>query len=142
MQRLIGRRTDVNVAIRLTIFATATLLSLNLSESGQSQQANMTFFVTSVGPGKGGDLGGLAGADQHCQTLAEAVGTRQPTWRAYLSTNLAGGSVNARDRTIITSGLAERRVVVNGQYKFRQNAKVTMTSPAPAPVVAKQAQAS
>ena len=45
----------MNVAIRLTIFATATLLSLNLSESGQSQQANMTFFVTSVGPGKGGD---------------------------------------------------------------------------------------
>jgi membrane fusion protein, multidrug efflux system len=44
------------------------------------------------------------------------------------------------DRTIITSGLAERRVVVNGQYKLRQNAKVTVTSPAP--VVAKQAQAS
>ena len=88
----------MNVAIRLSIFAAATLLSLNLSGSGQSQQANMTFFVTSVGPGKGGDLGGLAGADQHCQTLAQAVGIRQHTWRAYLSTNLAGGSVNARDR--------------------------------------------
>ena len=41
----------------------------------------MTFFVTSVGPGKGGDLGGLAGADQHCQTLAQAVGITQHTWR-------------------------------------------------------------
>ena len=46
----------------------------------------------------GGDLGGLAGADQHCHNLARAVGAGNHTWRAYLSTNLAGGSVNARDR--------------------------------------------
>jgi hypothetical protein len=95
---MIDGRSDMNIAMRLSIFATATLLSLNLSGSSQSQQADMTFFVTSVGPGNGGDLGGLAGADQHCQTLAQAVGTRQHTWRAYLSTNLTGGSVNARDR--------------------------------------------
>jgi hypothetical protein len=90
--------TTTNTVVRLSILAAASLLYLNLSGSGQSQQADMTFFVASVGPGKGGDLGGLAGADQHCQTLAQAVGTRQHTWRAYLSTNLAGGSINARDR--------------------------------------------
>ena len=60
----------------------------------------MTFFVTSVGPGKGADLGGLAGADRHCQALAEAAGAGDRTWRAYLSTQAAGGepAVNARDR--------------------------------------------
>ena len=46
----------------------------------------MTFFVTSTGSGKGGDLGGLAGADQHCQRLASAAGASGKTWRAYLST--------------------------------------------------------
>ena len=57
----------------------------------------MTFFVTSVGAGKGADLGGLAGADKHCQDLAASVGAGSKTWRAYLSTQGAG-SVNARDR--------------------------------------------
>ncbi len=60
----------------------------------------MSFFITSAGPGKGGDLGGLAGADAHCQKLAAAVGAGQRTWRAYLSaqpTN-SGPGVNARDR--------------------------------------------
>src|SRR2546423_15495803 len=95
---MINGETEMNTKRRLSVFASAALLSLGLSGSGQSQQANMTFFVTSVGPGKGGDLGGLAGADQHCQSLAQAVGAGRHTWRAYLSTNLAGGSVNARDR--------------------------------------------
>ncbi|NEX63797.1 hypothetical protein [Noviherbaspirillum galbum] len=64
--------------------------------------ANMSFFVTSAGIGKGGDLGGLEGADQHCQSLAQAAGAGQQTWHAYLSTQ--GKSlddpnfVNARDR--------------------------------------------
>jgi hypothetical protein len=62
-----------------------------------AQQANMSFFVTSVGVGKGADLGGLAGADKHCQTLAAAVGAAAKTWRAYLSTQ-GTGAVNARDR--------------------------------------------
>ena len=57
----------------------------------------MSFFITSVGLGKGGDLGGLAGADAHCQALATAVGRGAVTWRAYLSTQGAG-AVNARDR--------------------------------------------
>ena len=60
-------------------------------------QPPMTFFVTSNGPGKGGDLGGLAGADAHCQMLAAAAGQGNRTWRAYLSTQGAN-AVNARDR--------------------------------------------
>src|SRR3712207_4154192 len=61
---------------------------------------DMTFFVTSVGPGKGADLGGLEGADRHCQSLAQAAGAGGSTWRAYLSTQAVGGAqaVNARDR--------------------------------------------
>ena len=68
----------------------------------QSGPQEMTFFVTSVNPGKGGDLGGLEGADKHCQTLAQAAGAGHRTWRAYLSTQaatLAGKDfANARDR--------------------------------------------
>lgn len=60
----------------------------------------MTFFVTSRGLGKGGDLGGLTGADAHCQALAQAEGAGDHTWRAYLSTSARDGqpAVNARDR--------------------------------------------
>jgi hypothetical protein len=60
----------------------------------------MTFFVTSVGPGKGADLGGLEGADRHCQTLAQGAGAGGKTWRAYLSTQAEGGAqaIDARDR--------------------------------------------
>jgi hypothetical protein len=66
----------------------------------QPQSPNMTFFVTSTGPGKGADLGGLEGADRQCQQLATGAGAGSKTWRAYLSTNAAaqGGAVNARDR--------------------------------------------
>lgn len=65
-----------------------------------AQQNNMSFFVTSAGSGKGADLGGLAGADKHCQALAQAAGASKKTWRAYLSTTEAGGAkqVNARER--------------------------------------------
>src|SRR6476646_9765183 len=66
-----------------------------------AQQANsMSFFVTSVGPGKGGNLGGLLGADRHCQMLAMAAGAGNKTWHAYLSENGSAGhpSINARDR--------------------------------------------
>ena len=66
---------------------------------GRGNQAPppMTFFVTSTPIGKGGNLGGLAGADAHCQTLATAVGAGGRTWRAYLSTQ-GPNAVNARDR--------------------------------------------
>ena len=59
-----------------------------------SQDAGMSFFVTSVGLGKGADLGGLEGADAHCASLAEAAGVTGKTWHAYLST----GDTDARDR--------------------------------------------
>jgi hypothetical protein len=64
------------------------------------QSPNMTFFVTSYGPGNGGDLGGLAGADAHCQKLATSAGAGGKTWRAYLSSTPFGSVpvVNARDR--------------------------------------------
>jgi hypothetical protein len=62
-----------------------------------AQQPAMSFFVTSVGAGKGADLGGLAGADRHCQELAASVGAGGKTWHAYLSTQ-GPGAVNARDR--------------------------------------------
>jgi hypothetical protein len=63
----------------------------------QAQQPSMSFFVTSVGVGKGGDLGGLEGADRHCQSLAQAAGAGNKTWRAYLSTQ-GSAPVNAKDR--------------------------------------------
>lgn len=70
--------------------------------SSQSSVGDMTFFVTSVGPGKGANLGGLEGADQHCAALAKAAGAGQHTWRAYLSTQGTAlndpNFVNARDR--------------------------------------------
>jgi hypothetical protein len=91
----------VDKAMGLTTLASAALLTLGLGSGAQAQQSSeMTFFVTSAGPGNGADLGGLEGADQHCQQLAEAVGAGGRTWRAYLSTQAAGGepAINARDR--------------------------------------------
>jgi hypothetical protein len=87
---------------RLAILITVTvaLLSLTWIAASQEKKAAMTFFITSVGSGKGADLGGLAGADKHCQALAQAAGAGDRLWRAYLSTSTAGGKpgVNARDR--------------------------------------------
>lgn len=80
----------------------AVLLSASAGEKAQAQQgaSTMSFFVTSVGLGKGADLGGLEGADRHCQQLAQAAGSAGKTWKAYLSTMAANGqpAVNARDR--------------------------------------------
>jgi hypothetical protein len=65
-----------------------------------AQQNQMSFFVTSAGPGNGANLGGIAGADKHCQQLAAAAGAGNRTWRAYLSAAAANGqpAVNAKDR--------------------------------------------
>jgi hypothetical protein len=81
----------------------ASMAALCLAPAGalaQQAQNPMSFFVTSVGLGKGADLGGIEGADKHCQALASAAGAGGRTWRAYLSTQGAGGqaAVNARDR--------------------------------------------
>jgi hypothetical protein len=89
MQRTIG----VVVAVILAFGAGAWA-------GGGDDQNSMSFFITSVGPGNGANLGGLAGADKHCQGLAAAAGGGSRTWRAYLSTQAADGkpAVNARDR--------------------------------------------
>lgn len=80
--------------------ASVALLALGLAAGVQAQQSGMTFFITSVGSGKGADLGGVAGADRHCQSLAAAAGAGKRQWRAYLSVSATGGqpAVNARDR--------------------------------------------
>ena len=90
----------MNKTVRLTILASAALMSLAWSAGAQAQQATTSFFVTSTGPGKGADLGGLAGADARCQQLGTAAGAGAKTWHAYLSTQAVGGqgAVNARDR--------------------------------------------
>ena len=94
----------MNRAVRSLLLAPAMLLSLGLGATLQAQQGgpgnDMTFFVTSAGSGKGADLGGLEGADRHCQELAQAAGAGGHTWRAYLSTQASDGqpAVNARDR--------------------------------------------
>jgi hypothetical protein len=95
-------KKPIGVAIAVAVLISALLLAPSLT-SGQAQQQPqqpMSFFITSRGPGSGGNLGGLAGADKHCQTLAAAVGAGNRTWRAYLSAAAGGGQppVNARDR--------------------------------------------
>src|SRR3954469_13722014 len=83
-------------ATRLMLIAGAAVTAIGLANVAQAQNA-MTFFVTSAGPGKGADLGGLEGADRHCQMLAQAAGAGGKTWHAYLSTQGAN-AVNAKDR--------------------------------------------
>jgi hypothetical protein len=83
-------------ATRTILIASAAIAAVGVASIAQSQNA-MTFFVTSAGPGKGADLGGLEGADRHCQTLAQAAGAGGKTWHAYLSTQGAT-AVNAKDR--------------------------------------------
>jgi hypothetical protein len=78
-----------------TFFVVASLLA---AFAAHAQQKDMTFFITSAGPGKGADLGGVAGADAHCQTLAKAAGAGNRQWRAYLSSSSGNASINARDR--------------------------------------------
>lgn len=83
---------------RLTaVLACATLLG---ATGAQEQEHPMSFFITSVGPGNGADLGGLEGADRHCKALADAVGAGDLEWRAYLSTIPTSDqpAVHARDR--------------------------------------------
>ncbi len=83
----------------LAILATVLLWAMG-AQVAHAQDAKMSFFITSAGPVNGADLGGLAGADAHCQALAGAVGAGGKTWSAYLSASAAGGrpAVNARDR--------------------------------------------
>ena len=85
------------IIARSLLIGLALLALCSAIGSAQAQQADMTFFVSSVGSGKGADLGGLDGADALCARLAQAAGSSGKTWRAYLSTQAVGGAaVNAR----------------------------------------------
>jgi len=94
----------MKTAIGLGLVASAALLFSGcfeaLAQQPPPQSPNMTFFVTGLGPGEGGDLGGIEGADRYCQELAQRAGAGDKTWHAYLSTQAAEGkpAVNARDR--------------------------------------------
>jgi hypothetical protein len=85
---------------RVCLVSVAAFAAGIAAQPAQAQSANTTFFVTSIGPGKGADLGGIDGADKYCQTLAQAAGAGTKTWHAYLSTQAADGkpAINARDR--------------------------------------------
>jgi hypothetical protein len=92
----------MNRKTKLSVIAASVLVSTGIVAGVYAADAapKMGFFVTSVGSGKGADLGGLAGADKLCQSLAAAAGAGSRTWRAYLSTTASGSdkAVNARDR--------------------------------------------
>ncbi|WP_420475447.1 hypothetical protein [Noviherbaspirillum sp. ST9] len=92
----------MNGLMKWSALVAGCVLALGGCAGMGSQGGPMTFFVTSAGPGKGGDLGGLEGADKHCQTLASSAGAGNRTWRAYLSTQASSLTdpkfVNARDR--------------------------------------------
>ena len=92
--------TLARIFSRLCFGLGAATLAVLAAQPAQAQAADTSFFITSVGIGNGANLGGLAGADNQCQTLAQAVGAGAKTWRAYLSTQEADGkpAVNARDR--------------------------------------------
>ena len=84
--------------LRTLVVATAVVTLAILASVGATAQDNaMSFFITSAGPGDGANLGGLDGADAHCQMLAEAAGSTGRTWRAYLSQS-GGMAIDARDR--------------------------------------------
>lgn len=87
-------------SIVLLGFSLAMPLVMVQAQQNTDEQPPMSFFVTSVGTGNGANLGGLDGADQHCQSLAEAAGSTGKTWRAYLSTQASDRkpAINARDR--------------------------------------------
>ncbi len=80
--------------------ACVVIVSLAAFAMQPAQAQSASFFLTSAGPGKGADLGGIEGADKHCQSLAQAAGAGSKTWHAYLSTQAADGkaAVNAKDR--------------------------------------------
>jgi hypothetical protein len=102
------------------LVAPIAALAFGLVLAAPASAADMSFFITSTGGGKGADFGGLAGADRHCQALATAAGAGGHVWHAYLSTSASAGqpAVNARDRvgtgpwknvqgTVIASNVAE-----------------------------------
>jgi hypothetical protein len=93
-----NRRNVMTFALCVSIGIGAAIGEMR--DAAAQATPKMSFFITSAGPGNGANLGGLAGADKHCQTLAAAAGAGDRTWRAYLSATGDGkqAAVNARDR--------------------------------------------
>jgi len=102
-------------AITLAISASAIGLNAN------AQDSDMSFFITSTGPGKGGDLGGLEGADAHCSALASAAGSKQTNWKAYLSVGAKIDRSSGQPKVI--SGVNARDRIGSGPW---HNAKGTL----------------
>ncbi len=124
---------------RIVVLGFALALIAPSAQSVTAQSNTMTFFITSTNPGKGGDLGGITGADAHCAALATAAGApASRVWRAYLSPDKqhakdrigSGPWVNAKGVTVATSvadlhsdtnklskenSLTEKGAVVNGR---------------------------
>jgi len=96
----VKKQTRIGVVVTGVLMAGVVTSSVWAQRGPAGPPQPMGFFVTSVGVGDGANLGGLAGADKHCQTLAAAAGAGARTWRAYLSAAAEGGqaAVNARDR--------------------------------------------
>jgi len=120
--------------MRMTsVLVVAAALALQgASLAAQAKPQPLGFFITSVGSGNGANLGGLAGADAHCQKLASAVGAGNRTWRAYLSGTENGKPVNARDR--IGSGpwynakgvmIAQNVAELHGENKLTKETQLT-----------------
>jgi hypothetical protein len=106
----------------VTVVLTGTACSL------LPQKPTLGFFVTSTGAGRGADLGGLAGADRHCQALAETAGAGRRTWRAYLSTSAAGGAAAVDARNRIGSGPwrnAKGEVIADSVDELHGNNRLT-----------------
>ncbi len=95
-----SEKSQAKSSPRAGMFAAAVAVAVLVACGSMAGKTGMSFFVTSAGPGKGADLGGLAGADRQCQTLAAAAGAGNRTWRAYLSQQATPNlpAVNARDR--------------------------------------------
>ncbi len=100
MLQALNKKSRKSTRTWALVAGAAAVVTLAACGSMGGAKTGMSFFVTSAGPGKGADLGGLAGADKQCQTLATAAGAGNRTWRAYLSqqptANVPG--INARDR--------------------------------------------
>ncbi|MCP5152534.1 MAG: lectin [Ectothiorhodospiraceae bacterium] len=106
---------------RLALIA-ALAVAAGMTTVTHAQQAEMTFFVTSAGPGNGADLGGLEGADAHCAKLATAAGSAQTAWRAYLSTSPKIDRSGDRPRVI--PGVSARDRIGNGPWHNAKGALI------------------
>ncbi|OED35170.1 hypothetical protein AB833_31440 [Chromatiales bacterium (ex Bugula neritina AB1)] len=101
-------------AIARAIALGVALSGSALSFSTQAQDSDMTFFITSAGPGRGGDLGGLEGADGHCAKLASAAGSKLTNWKAYLS--VGAGVDRSSGKPKVVPGVNARDRIGNGPW--------------------------